>query len=347
MRKTLTVMRKRTNMMRYPSTCFIRRRPRLDSMRKSSSTASNPSVEAKPTVVLAGWLGSQPSKLRRYQEFYATRGYPTILRIASPGMVVASVRPNALGPRVPVKPPCVSWTPESHERAPAAGTNPNVELRTMQDLAWDTLRELHRLEASRFVMHSFSNGGCFLYEQVQRILSTRHEQADPDLSTALMRLEMVGGVFDSCPALDLSRIDGALAYCTAEELEQLDAMLPNYRTELSQYLSQRQDEYHQYMLESCPDMPQLYIYSRNDPLVPFQPLDALVEDRAKKSLKRIRSRVAGQRQPPPPPVVRKLVLDDSPHCAHYLYHRDLYEAALDSFLALLGSGEMQSERSKL
>jgi pimeloyl-ACP methyl ester carboxylesterase len=220
----------------------------------------------------------------------------------------------------------------------------------MHDLAWDTLRELHGQESPRFVVHSFSNGGCFLYEQIQRILCTRHEQADIDTSEALMRLEMVGAVFDSCPGLDLSTLDGALAYCSAEELEQLEAQLPNYRTDLQRHLGLRQDEFRHHMLETSPDMPQLYIYSRNDLLAPFAPLDQLVEERARNALRRMQSRQAGQAPQFPLGVVRKLVLDDSPHCAHYLYHRDQYEAALDSFLALLGSGEAPpdpSERSKL
>jgi Eukaryotic protein of unknown function (DUF829) len=320
-------------------------------MRKSLSTAasSNPS-KSKPTVVLAGWLGSQPSKLRRYREFYALRGHATILRIATPAMVV-SVQPHALIPRVPVQPRRLSWTPTDAQEERAAGaTASSLELKTMHDLAWDTLRELHGQESPRFVVHSFSNGGCFLYEQIQRILGTRHEQADIDTSTALRKLEMVGAVFDSCPGLDLSTLDGALAYCTADELEQLEAKLPNYRADLQQHLGQRQDEFRQHMLETSPDMPQLYIYSRNDVLAPFAPLDQLVEERAKNARRRMRSRLAGQAPPSPLGVVRTLVLDDSPHCAHYLYHRDQYEAALESFLARLGSGEVPpdpSERSKL
>jgi pimeloyl-ACP methyl ester carboxylesterase len=339
--------------MRRPlPTCITSRRLRPEPMRKSFSTAaSSNNSEPKPTVVLAGWLGSQPSKLRRYREFYALRGHATILRIATPAMVVSG-KPNALCPRVPVQPRGLSWSPtDAREERAAGATDSSWELKTMHDLAWDTLRELHGQESPRFVVHSFSNGGCFLYEQIQRILFTRQEQqADSDASKALGRLEMVGAVFDSCPGLDLSTLDGALAYCSAEELEQLEAQLPNYRTDLQQHLGQRQDEFRQHMLETSPDMPQLYIYSRNDLLAPFAPLDQLVEERAKNALRRMRSRQAGQAPLFPLGVVRKLVLDDSPHCAHYLYHRDQYEAALDSFLALLGSGEVRidpSDRSKL
>jgi hypothetical protein len=278
-------------------------------------------------------------------------------------MVVSSVRPNALNP---------ICRPElDHLDSPARDTTPFLgksddtsdhktakkAMATTQDLAWEILMTLRELGSYWFLMHSFSNGGCFVHEQLQRILLSCREESSSspsslqlaglahcrpspsDWTEALQKFRLVGAVYDSCPALDLSRIDDALSYCTEDERRGLEWLHPQLRADLGQYLQARQSEYRDFMVEHDPLLPQLYVYSRTDPLVPFEPLKELVEERrvraAQLQLQRRDSRSSTTMSNPAPAtagIISELILDDSPHCAHYLYHRDLYESALDFFL---------------
>jgi hypothetical protein len=323
----------------------------------------SPPASNKPVVVLAGWLGCRPSQLRRYREFYERRGYPTLVRIAAPRMVVASsIRPNALDP--------IRW-PDlgNHGRSSPASSSAMAAAATTQDLAWEILGTLRSLGGPRcrFLVHSFSNGGCFVHEQLQRALALCRDsqpQQQPPPTTApgslapgsslpncreegredLQHLRLVGAVFDSCPGLDLSRIGDALSHCTEDETADLERSLPEFRQEiLGRSLAEREAEYRRFLAEHDPLLPQLYVYSRSDPLAPFEPLQELVRERRRRAARHLARRPGGSASAAAGAaevvVVRELALDDSPHCAHYPRHPDLYERALGSFLAEVAAAD--------
>ena len=50
----------------------------------------NQSVNNRPAVVLAGWLGCQPRHLRRYSEMYDCIGWDSLVRIGSPRSVITA-----------------------------------------------------------------------------------------------------------------------------------------------------------------------------------------------------------------------------------------------------------------
>jgi hypothetical protein len=273
-------------------------------------------------------------------------------------VVASSIRPNALNP--------IRW-PElgNHGRSSPASSSSAMAAAattTTQDLAWEILGTLRSLGGPRcrFLVHSFSNGGCFVHEQLQRALALCRDstptQQQPPTTTApgslapgsspptcreegredLQHLRLVGAVFDSCPGLDLSRIDDALSHCTEDEMADLEQSLPEFRQEiLGRSLGEREAEYRRFLVEHDPLLPQLYVYSRSDPLAPFEPLQELVRERRRRAARHLARRPGGSASAAEAEavVIRELALDDSPHCAHYPRHPDLYERALGSFLA--------------
>jgi pimeloyl-ACP methyl ester carboxylesterase len=135
----------------------------------------------------------------------------------------------------------------------------NFRYTTVQEIAWGILRDVHHRSQDYpayskppyVYVHAFSNGGCFVWEQIRRILllysspphcfdhlsngrdmtssvlsrenPTATDAPDDDMSLArraLARLQnlLCGVVFDSCPAvIDMHRLNDALEYCTESE----------------------------------------------------------------------------------------------------------------------------------
>jgi hypothetical protein len=85
-----------------------------------------------------------------------------------------------------VLPPLQQTSPESsaYTSSPSTTTllSSSIEqrdYRTMDEIAWDVLQTVHGIDPTMFLYHSFSNGGCFLWESICRILEYRHD-ADVD-----------------------------------------------------------------------------------------------------------------------------------------------------------------------
>jgi hypothetical protein len=88
------------------------------------------------------------------------------------------------------------------------------------------------------------------------------------------------------------------------------------------------------------------VYSRSDPLAPFEPLQELVRERRRRAARHLARRPGGSASASAAEVavvIRELALDDSPHCAHYPRHPDLYERALGSFLAEVAAADDDAE----
>jgi hypothetical protein len=281
----------------------------------------SPLVPRRPLVVLAGWLGCQPRSLRRYEALYAKLGFGVVTRIATPKMVVMSVlqeSPITLPPEWPGK---------------------RRRLETMQDLAWDTLREVDNTQCSAILIHAFSNGGCFLWEQVRNILKTRTENQEVDFKLQAIQSKLSGVVFDSSPAFysprSVSPLLVSLHHCTlrerigayAELMLHLPTMLGYYR--LSE-LERRTTEYFESMRNDPSDTPQLYLFSKDDALTQYGPI---------KELARHRQHLFGRER------ILLREWESSPHCGHLLKHPVEYEAAVSTFADLCLNRD--TPRSKL
>lgn len=279
-------------------------------------------VPGRPLVVIAGWLGCQPRSLRRYEALYRKLGFGVAkVVIATPRMVVkSSTEPLPPSIQIPKK-----W--------------PEYSPHTMQDLAWDTLRQVHASKCSVVMFHVFSNGGGFFWEQVKRILQKRDEEND-ELNTTLnfIRSKVVGIVFDSCPAkyspTDRNTLLDALSHCTWTERIGAYAQLASQMSRLSlQDREERATEYFVGMRNDAWNVPQLYLCSKDDALTPYGPLQELV---------RHRRDMFGEE------IIVLCEWESSPHCCHLLQHPIEYEAAVSTFVDQCLNGDASKQlQSKL
>jgi hypothetical protein len=292
---------------------------KTDEVEKSNMMAT--SRCNKPLVVLAGWLGSTPKQLRRYEDVYKEAGFQVLSRIATPQMVVNTAIRKSFDLNAPP-----TW-PRSDASIMSQST-------CMNDLAWDALAQIHQSDCNLVLFHVFSNGGCFLWELISRILGgSEHCQGkdhDPQLEQTVVnslsgiRSRVGGVVFDSCPGANLHRLGEALAYCSPEE--QINVLrdsgansLSFFETEaMKKRLHERELSYIPYLRTDDWCIPQLYLYSQDDPLARPDVIDDLVSSR---------KQLFGEDM-----VVSKR-WDSSSHCKHLLKHPQDYQAAVKSFIS--------------
>lgn len=263
-------------------------------------------VPGRPLVVIAGWLGCQPRSLRRYEALYRKLGFGVVTRIATPRMVAKSSTQT---------PPCIKvpagWPDEQQK-----------SLGTMQDLAWDALREVHASQCSVVFFHGFSNGGGFFWEQVRNILFCSEVNANVSAELETIRSKVVGAVFDSCPAkyspTHRNTFLDALNHCTwTERIGAYAQLAKQYTTYSLAESEQRSMDYFLSMRNDPWNVRQLYLFSKDDPLSPHDAIEELV---------RHRQGVFGK---------DKILLcewDSSPHCCHLLQHPIEYQVAVSAFV---------------
>lgn len=268
----------------------------------------------RPLVVLFGWLGCQPSNLRRYVKLYSAMGFCVWFKVATPVMVVNSafLQTDLTVPR--------TWP---HQQKLSSAAN------TMEELAWSLLAEVDSSKFSFVFFHVFSNGGCFLWEKTARIFhlgQVDHTSSLPDdmprpvqLRLESLRERVVGTVFDSCPGFDLHRLPDALNHCSwTEKMKVLISTryayfdLPSVQKEVQL----RCEDYKKALTDDSWNLPQLYIYSENDNLAPFQDLKELVMRR---------QQLHGS------DIVWSKTWSKSGHCSHYYHHPDDYRETISSF----------------
>lgn len=286
-------------------------------------------MREKPLVVLAGWLGCNPRNLRRYQKLYEQNGFRVLPRIASPSMVL-----EACFEEVPVRrvecPP--KWPTQSLD------INRNSSI---QDHAWDILREVHLSNCKFFIFHAFSNGGCFVWEHVRRIMDIPAQVPSEEKEclevVASLRGRTAGVVFDSCPSIELDKIGYAFRYCTLQErLEVLPtygadiAFLPEFMSKSKKERMRARGEAYFCALRDDPmDIPQLYLYSESDALIRHQVVDDLIRHR--------RHLMSSDR-------IYSKKWKVSRHCAHLLDHPEEYETTISSFIDCC---QLESPNSRL
>jgi hypothetical protein len=253
----------------------------------------------RPLVVLAGWLGCQPRHLGQYERMYQTLGLDVVTYIATPRMVVAANRSS---------PPFLS-----EDASP-----PN----SIQALSWNIFR--HVQDRNIWFFHAFSNGGCFVWEQLRRILSEQQQQQQySEISESRNKgavSEPAGLVFDSSPAnyqgTDL--LNQALAYCTWREkaVVRIEALWGG--ASMKRKTQERARMYWDGLVQDKLDTRQLYLCCHDDDLTRFEDVKKLV---------RYRQDAFGK---------DRVILKDwqsSLHCAHILKHPDEYREAVASFVA--------------
>jgi Eukaryotic protein of unknown function (DUF829) len=296
-------------------------------------------------VVLAGWLGSQPKSLRRYESLYRKLGIPLVLtRIAPPFSVVQAV----LQP-LPVQP----------IQVPNEWPNKYNNVTAVQDLAWNILKDIHEEKScDRFYMHVFSNAGCFVWEQIRQILQmtpyTGNTNDKPNKTTnegtytdtpllsqdvvhilSTLRRKLAGVVFDSCPIADLHRLPDALQYCSwTERLNVIrycgfEHMFIQSDPKLNERVRIRIKSYVSGLKTDPLRIPQLYLYARDDPLAPASFIDEIVNYR--------KARIGIDQ-------ITHCCWDESLHCCHLLKHPQDYSNAVENYLK---QGNANTYRSKL
>lgn len=276
----------------------------------------SPHVPGRPLVVLAGWLGCQPHSLRRYEALYEKLGFGVVTQIATSKMVVMSV----------VQEPSIKY--------PSEWPRKRQRLETMQDLAWDTVHILDASQSSAILFHAFSNGGCFLWEHVRNILKTRTEIEEVDSKLQAIQSKLSGVVFDSSPAYyspgDMSALMAVLQHCTWRERIGAYAKLVLHMSTLGlSEQGQRATNYFESMRNDPLDIPQLYLFSKDDPLSQHDPIEELA---------RHRQHLFGRER------ILLQQWESSPHCGHLLKHPVEYQAAISTFVEMCLRGDTPQPR---
>ena len=279
-----------------------------------------PSDKASSLVVIGGWLGCNPRHLKPYERFYNSLGFDALSFVASPLCVVDStLNPQDLS-HVPSS---KQWHSSTNTGVDVVSMNSDTE---MQALAWKVLGDIHNSQAEVFIYHSFSNGGCFLWESICKILLLKDcKNCDRKTSAVLKRLHgsCKGVVFDSCPAWFGSKkqpsLWQALQYCSKEQRRRVHSVHGDRIHTVDKAMLDRNLNYFQ-NLAACPlDIPQLYLYSKDDNLARQEYISKMVDTR--------RSRQKNS--------VSKKVWEKSSHCRHLLEHSDDYKTAVKVFIQQL------------
>ena len=196
----------------------------------------------------------------------------------------------------------------------------NSNITTMDELASQTIKDIANLDCSMWIIQLFSNGGCFLWDAMERQLRTDGNLNSSSLNRVKTRLR--GIVFDSSPA-DFrgtgteveERINRVLMQCTVKarlwlkiDLFRMGKTLKNGSNAAEEFWNR---------MKGCDwALPQLYIFSDNDILTPSNPLRDLVNFRKHKF---------GD-------IIKSKSFSSSPHCGHILVHEKDYSEALTNFL---------------
>ena len=293
-------------------------------------------VKEKPLVVLAGWLGCQQRSLRRYEELFAKKGFQVLSTVATPNQVAeCCFRPLPL--------PSLQCPRNWPYNTSHNNTSSDITKQSMQSHAWNILQAVHERKSPYIFFYAFSNGGCFVWQEVRRILQAASDknnningrtkksgiiqniEEEQHSQLLTMRRRMAGVVFDSCPSRQLALMGFALAFCTWKERFEVaraygfDAVFcpPLLSPSKKTIANLRSVAYYRSLKEDPWDLPQLYLYSHNDMLIPSTVVEELVAHR--------RVMMGGDRI-----LSHKWMA--SRHCAHYVDHPEEYETTVDYFL---------------
>ncbi len=199
----------------------------------------------------------------------------------------------------------------------------------MKDVAKSTIDEILKGSKtySRLVIHIFSNGGTFLWEEMRHILQQKQNME------MRQTLKLSGLIFDSAPgdfSKDPDMLLRAMRYCPPEEKIQLHAYLQERKDVFGEKedLALRTERARQFWegLKHCTfPIPHLYIGSKVDPLAPFDTVWELIKYRSSDEF-RVGRGSGGI------PVPKYAIFEDSKHCSHLMKYEVEYQAFLVAFL---------------
>ena len=272
---------------------------------------------SRPVAVLLGWLGCQPRNLRRFAQLYDNRGWDTTVHIASPESVIAAIQ----------QAPCC-------KQATSQISLQTDDLTTeLYHQTLDILNELQSRQCPQFILHIFSNGGCFLWEWITHILIEGHQfitWKDYSINTQNLRSRLVGCVFDSSPANYEGRPHGIVSALQHISPPSEKARLINMAKKVdSSTVMKRHNEFWNNMCNHRRlSVPELYLYSENDRLTPYKPLQKLIDKRKE---------VLGEEN------IWVCDFIDSDHCGHLLKYPKQYDSILRQFIAACSRGRIVSK----
>ncbi|KAI5079352.1 hypothetical protein GOP47_0004831 [Adiantum capillus-veneris] len=281
-----------------------------------SDDGEKPPVKQKPlvAVVLLGWLGAEHRHLKRYADWYTSRGIHAVTFV------------------VPMKD---LLTLKAGDRA-----EKHVDVLTQNLVQWFNEDASGGNDEKIVIFHTFSNTGWLTYGAVlERLISQGDDLLDrikgcvvdsapsarPDphvwasgFSAALLKKGSVATqMLQSCGADDWN---GAISQPKPSFKETaLLAMLENFFSVFLQipYVSRRLKDVVSVLASQQPACPQLYIYSSADIVIPAKSVESFIEEQRK----------AGH-------MVKACNFQCSPHVDHFRTFPDKYSELLTSFLKL-------------
>lgn len=275
-------------------------------------------MSTRPVAVLLGWLGCQPKNLRRFVNLYNDKGWDSIVRVASPESVIAAIQQGPSNEQV---------RPQTNLSSQCGHLQPSNLTKEMCLQAFDILHELESRQCSQFIVHIFSNGGCFLWEWMAHILMQQHRKIlcnNSTIDVQKLRNRLAGCVFDSSPANYEGRPDGivsALQHVTP--IAEKNRLLEIAGKVDTSTVNARHDKFWDKLCnDHCFGVPELYMYSENDQLTLHKPLQKLITRRHD---------LLGKGNV----WVNNFV--DSEHCAHLLKYPEQYDSVLGQFIASCSS----------
>ncbi|XP_020593661.1 transmembrane protein 53-B [Phalaenopsis equestris] len=295
--------------------------PNADGMLGKSNCSS---AMSQTVVVLLGWLGAKQKHLKRYADWYTSRGFHA-----------------------------VTFTfPMSEIISYKAGGKAEIDVENLANHLADWVEEE---SGKNLVFHTFSNTGWLIYG----VLIEKFQKQDPSVigkikgcvvdsapvaapdpqvwasgfSAAFLKKQSVAAKV--MPDPNISEMGVAMAVNSLEqpkpavlEVAMLTALEKCFNVVLNlPTINRRLTDVLKVLSTEQPNCPQLYIYSSADRVIPAKCVESFVE----------KQRRAGH-------VVRACNFGNSPHVDHFRNHPHLYSSQLTSFFedCVLPCGEDSS-----
>jgi pimeloyl-ACP methyl ester carboxylesterase len=245
-------------------------------------------------VVLAGWLGCKAKALQKYEALYQRLlgGAAIHTRIAPPNWIVQT---------------CMNQPQCMDEMARQLIRDVADQIESRDTTATPA--------ASQLYFHAFSNAGCILWDRFRWGLQDESNLMAVDRQKVLNSIN--GVIFDSCPIAEMSLMQDALKHCTWRERAQVVRDFGCLEYKRADNLREFSETFQTTLRTDKLSIPQLYLFSRNDPLTPHEFIQDLIRHRRQLSLCT---------------VIDAHCWDDSAHCAHLLQHPATYERVVEEFL---------------